>query len=299
MLCIAACASGDRSVVATVNGEPIYKSSLVNALNFELSKYSGKVSEDKEKVSALKKDLLERMIEQKLLFTLARNAGITVDENEQALANKEFKSRYTEATFQKMLELKGIKYDEWKRDRREELMGDKLVQKEVISKIEISEADINKYYRSHKKEFMHGDEVHARQILVDDPKLAEEIRKKAADGENFAALAQEYSVAPEGKRGGDLGWFARGIMPKAFDEACFPLPDGQISPVFKTEYGFHIFKVIERRGSKAIPLDEVKDKVITRIQQARVEEAFNEWYEPLRKKAKVEVNNKVFNEGAK
>ncbi len=292
---LAACGSGKGDIVAKVNGLPIYKQAFTKALDYEITKYPPKFAEDSVKFASLKRGLLEKMIKAKVIYSAAKGAGITISDNELAEENKQFKSRYTEATFQKMLEIKGIKYDEWKNERIEELAADKLIQRDVISKIDISDADILKYYKSHKNEFSHGDEVHARQILVEDPKLAADLYKRALAGENFAALAQEFSVAPEGKRGGDLGWFARGIMPKAFDEACFPLPADKISPIVKTEYGYHIFKVIEHREAKSAKLDEVKDKIIARLQQERSEDAFGKWYDPIRKKASVQIFDKVFN----
>ena len=160
---------------------------------------------------------------------------------------------------------------------------------ESQSPIDIDDAEVKKYYKRHIKEFSHGDEVHARQILVDNEKLAGELRTKAASGDNFAALSQEYSIAPESRRGGDLGWFPRGIMPRAFDEACFPLPAGYISQVVNTEFGYHIFKVVERRSSGTIKMEDVKDKIIARLKQEQIEKAFDAWFEPIRKKAKVEI----------
>lgn len=293
LLAIASCHAADGDIVAKAGDEPIYKARFENALKFELSKYDPKIINDPERIKAIKKTLLDEMIKAKILFSAAKNANIGAGPDELAQEYALHKSRYTEASFQKMLELKGIKHEDWKEDKKEEYIIDKLIQQEVISKINIADSDIKKYYNKHRKDFAHGDEVHARQILLDDAKQAEEILRKAAAGENFAALAQEFSIAPEGKRGGDLGWFKRGVMPKAFDEACFPLPTGSISPVVKTEFGYHIFKVLERRSEKTLPLDEVKDKVIARMQQERSEDAFNKWYEQIRSKTKVEIYENI------
>lgn len=282
--------TGGDEITARVNGEPIYKKELALALKFELTKYDPKIAEDLKRVDEIKKVLLDDLIKKRILYSAAKQTGITMTENELAQEYIQYKSRYTEATFQKMLELKGIKYEAWKEDKKREATIDKLIEQEVAAKIDISDSDIKKYYRRHQKEFSRGDEVHARQILVDDEKLAEQIHAKITAGENFAALAQEYSIAPEGKRGGDLGWFARGIMPKAFDEACFPLPASDISPIVKTEFGYHIFKVLERRGAESAKIEDVKDKIIARLKQEKIEEAFNKWYEPLKKKANVDIN---------
>ena len=277
--------------MATVGGERITGAEFVQALRSEMSKYDKKIiSENPARFEDIKRALLDDLVREHVLFVTAEGKGIAVDKNELENEYTRLKSRYTEATFQKMLELKGISYDQWKEDKRRALLVEKLLDRDVVSQIAVTDGDIKKYYNRHKKDFSHGDEVHARQILVDDLKLAEGIRVKALAGENFAALAQEHSIAPEGKRGGDLGWFQRGIMPKAFDEACFPLPTGEISPIVKTEFGYHIFKVIERRQSASARLEEVKDKIVARIRQEKIEEAFAKWYDAARRDVNVEVN---------
>lgn len=292
-LSLFACQAKGGDVVATVNGDDITEAELSRALTFELSKYGTGAVNDQEKLAKLKRSLLDEMIKNTVLYQRAAKEGLVIPDAELAEHLAQIKSRYTERTFRKLLELKGIDYGEWAEDKRRELMIDKLIRQEVISKIDIGDTDIQKYYKAHKKEFSHGDEVHARQIVVDDAAKAEELRAKAVAGENFAAMATEFSIAPEAKRGGDLGWFARGIMPKAFDEACFPLPTGDVSPVVKTEYGYHVFKAVERRGAKAVPMEEVKDKIVARLQQEKSEEAFNKWYEGVMKGANVKIDEQV------
>jgi len=295
-LCLAASsckASNNGQTVAKVNGETISANRLALALKFELSKYDPKVADDTKRVDALKKSLLDEMIKKRILVKAAERSGVALTDSELSEFYTYYKSRYTEGTFQKMLEFKGINYDEWKAEKKREAIIEKFLEKELVSKIDVTDTEIKKYYKQHMKDFSKGDEVRARQILVAYPKLASELREKASSGENFASLAQEYSMAPEGKRGGDLGWFSRGIMPKAFDEACFPLPAGEISPVVKTEFGYHIFKVMERRGSHSVKLEDVKDKIVARIKQQKMEVMFDKWYDELEIDADIHINEDV------
>lgn len=292
---LAACgpaAKKDSPVVATVNGENVYEEQLNQNLKFELSKYDIKIAEDPKRIETARRTVLDRMINDEILYQTAKKAGIIISNGEIDEDLKRYKSRYTEASFQKMLELKGIKYDQWREDKKRSIISDRLVEKEVVSKIDVSEAEIKKYYNARRKDFSHGEEIHARQILVDDAELAGRLRARLVAGENFAALAQEFSIAPEAKKGGDLGWFPRGRMPRAFDEACFPLPTGNISPVVKTEFGYHIFKVMGRREPASVKLEDVQDKIISRLKQEKMEESFNAWFEPIRKKAAVEIYEK-------
>ena len=87
--------------------------------------------------------------------------------------------------------------------------------------------------------------VQARHILVGDKNLAEEIKKKIDDGEEFSKLAEEFSECPSKKRGGDLGWFGKGAMVRPFEVAAFSADEGEIVGPVKTEFGYHIIYVYE------------------------------------------------------
>lgn len=87
--------------------------------------------------------------------------------------------------------------------------------------------------------------VQARHILVGTKELAEEIKKKIDDGEEFSKLAEEYSECPSKKRGGDLGWFGKGAMVRPFEVAAFTAKEGDIVGPVKTEFGWHIIYVYE------------------------------------------------------
>ncbi|MBJ78639.1 MAG: peptidylprolyl isomerase [Nitrospinae bacterium] len=87
--------------------------------------------------------------------------------------------------------------------------------------------------------------VQARHILVGKKELAEEVKKKIDDGEEFSNLAEEYSECPSKKRGGDLGWFGKGAMVRPFEVAAFSAEEGEIVGPVKTEFGWHIIYVYE------------------------------------------------------
>ena len=87
--------------------------------------------------------------------------------------------------------------------------------------------------------------VQARHILVGNKELAEKIKKKIDDGEEFSKLAEEFSECPSKKRGGDLGWFGKGAMVRPFEVAAFSADEGEIIGPVKTEFGYHIIYVYE------------------------------------------------------
>lgn len=90
-------------------------------------------------------------------------------------------------------------------------------------------------------------EVHAAHILVKTEKKAQEIKDKIAKGESFAELAKRKSECPSGKNGGDLGWFGKGRMVPAFEKAAFEAETGAVIGPVKTEFGWHLIKVLDKR----------------------------------------------------
>ena len=90
-----------------------------------------------------------------------------------------------------------------------------------------------------------SNKVHCAHILVEKLSLAQEIKIKIANGESFANLAKQYSIDSSKKRGGDLGFFGRGMMVQEFEKAAFVLEKGQVSDIVKTQFGYHIIKRLD------------------------------------------------------
>jgi peptidyl-prolyl cis-trans isomerase C len=89
------------------------------------------------------------------------------------------------------------------------------------------------------------EKVHCAHILVKTEKEAKTVLERLQKGEKFANIAKEVSLCPSGKRGGDLGTFSRGAMVKEFEKASFALQKGELSPLVKTKYGYHVIKRLE------------------------------------------------------
>ena len=116
--------------------------------------------------------------------------------------------------------------------------------------------------------------------------LLDQIRK----GASFEDLAKSHGRSPDARTGGDLGWFARGTMPKVFDEACFSLKPGQVSGIVQSSYGYHLFKLLGRRAPKKRGLDEVQKEVIRRAFLEKKAQAERQLLEQVRKSSKVQIN---------
>jgi len=154
------------------------------------------------------------------------------------------------------------------------------------------EQEINQYFNEHLDDFTIPEQIHARHILVGSEKLAWEVRKKLSKKNGtFEALAATYSLDDSNKsRGGDLNWFPRGIMVKAFEKASFSLKVNGISNPVKTQFGWHIIEVIGKRPSHTKSLDESRDEIISILQQQKL----NEWVGTLVNKANVTILKEAY-----
>lgn len=169
-------------------------------------------------------------------------------------------------------------------EKRDEMRRQRLIGDTSENVPAPSDADIRAYYEQHPAEFKSGEEVHVKQILVHDENIATEIDQKLHAGGSFEALSSQYSLAPNAKKGGEIGYVSRGELPKMFEDEIFALKPGSISGVIKTDSSFHIFKVEDRRPPGVIDLataspvirehlkdDAVRDRMAQLVGRARSE----------------------------
>lgn len=178
---------------------------------------------------------------------------------------------------------KGAGFDErmqyWRRRALREYYFEAELKKSV------TDADAKKFYDQQVGSAKPQEEVHARHILVDSETLAKELSEKISKGEDFVALAKEHSKDPGSKdEGGDLGYFGRGQMVPVFEETAFKLGKGEVSAPVKSQFGWHIVKVEDRRQRGAPPFDSIKERLIASMIHRKAQEVATD----LRSKAQLE-----------
>ena len=167
----------------------------------------------------------------------------------------------------------------WRRRALRDLYFDKAV------KGGVAEAEAKKFYDDQVKAIKPEEEVQARHILVEKKELAVELADKVKKGGDFAALAKEHSKDPGSKeQGGDLGFFGKGQMVPAFEDAAFKLTKGQVSEPIETQFGWHVIKVDEKRTRPVPTFDTVKERIMASLTQQKAQQIGTD----LRTKAKIE-----------
>jgi peptidyl-prolyl cis-trans isomerase C len=155
-------------------------------------------------------------------------------------------------------------------EKRDEMRRQKLISDLAADVPEAPDADVRDYYEKHPAEFRSGEEVHVRQILVHDEQIANDIVARLKKGEHFEDLSAQYSMAPNAKKGGDIGYVSRGELPKMFEDVIFALQPGQVSSVIRTDSTFHIFRVDERRRPGTIDLQTAAPVIRQRLREEAI-----------------------------
>ena len=238
----------ETKIVATVDGKPIFLSEIIGMAQRLPEQYR------KMSLEAVYPSLLTRAIDSKLVTLEGRRAGFSKD--------PDVKKRLL--------------------DVEDQIISEIFLTKTIGS--QVTEEALQKIYSETKSEMVSGDQIKARHILLDSEEKAMEIIKKLQAGGEFAKLASEYSTGPSAASGGDLGWFGEGQMVPEFSKAAFALNPGDIvtKPV-KTQFGWHIILVEDRKVSAPPSFDEAKEQLASTMSQKLLKELI----ETLRTKAKI------------
>ena len=288
--------------VAVVNGVVITRTQYDKELDVHrerISRQGKQISDDQ--VAELQKDILEGLIEREVLYQESQKAGIKITDQKVNEQLSGIKKRFpNEEEFKKALASMNLTEAEVREQIQRGLAIRELIDTKVANKIVITEEETKAYYTDNPQLFKKPAQVKASHILIkveptaDDAKKAaagkkiEEIQQKLKEGGEFAELAKEYSEGPSSTKGGDLGYFQRGQMVKAFEDTAFSMKANEISGRVETRFGYHLIKVYDKKPTQTLSYADVKDKIAQRLKQEKVEKDATRYVETLKKDAKVE-----------
>jgi peptidyl-prolyl cis-trans isomerase SurA len=306
-------------VMATVDGRKIFRSDVDKYYDNNVA--SAQQAPTGEQATALRLNILHQMIEDEIVMRRAEKLGLLATDDEVDRKYNEIKSPFTQEEFDKRLQDKKITVADFKRDIRRSITVEKVLNKEVSSKINITDQDITDYYNAHKAEFnLIEPQYHLAQIMVtpmpnpqahnqndkaqnesDARKKIQMIANRLDSGDDFATLAMKYSEDPETSgNGGDLGTVPesglKGTDPATRD-AVMKLKPGQYSPIItvvnpqtRQAFGFRIVKLVakEPAGQRELADPRVQQAIRTQLHDRREQLLKAAYYEVLRDSAKVE-----------
>ncbi len=248
----------DSPVLAKINDTTITKEAFLEEMNRIPEWARGRFQTEEGK-----KQFLDELIKKELIYQDAKRNGLHRDD--------EFKDKVEE--FKKMTLVKTV------------------LEKEVEGKARIDSQAAKEFYDNNPDNFIIGREVRASHVLVETEEDANKIYERIQKGENFSALAKEFSKdTGSAKKGGDLGFFGRGKMVPEFERVAFSLKVGEVSKPVSTRFGFHIIKVTDKKGGRQGEFEEVKNALAKRLVMDQQKDIFETYVNSLKKNAKIETN---------
>jgi len=288
-------------IAAIVNKKVITDSQLETAKQQILAQGGFSVGEDEK---ARREKVINFLVEKELVRQRAEDSGILVtsDELDAALADIAQRNNFlSDDQLKTAVKQEGRVWDDFLEDIRGQIKVAKLINREVRSKVQVSDDEIRSYYDEHADDFVQAPETaHIRQILLKVKQDAAEpevqavkaqaltILEELRSGADFATLAAQFSEHPSAKSGGELGTFKRGELAAPFDIA-FTMNAGEISEPVRSEQGFHLIYVEEKTGGEQASYEKAAGLIQRKLSEERSNALYKEWVDELRARAFVEI----------
>jgi len=293
-------------IVAIVNSDIV----TLYELNQSLQPYAERIkklgySSNKEHKMLFKvrEEIIKKLVDEKIENQQVKRFNIVVSDQEADNTIERIKeiNYFTDEDVRKGLKEEGLTMDEYRESLKKQLLRAKLVNREVKSKIVITNEDIKTYYDSHSEKYGGETKYHLRNILMRIDPLADAIEKrrvkeemeavlaKIKDGEPFENMVAVYSESPLASEGGDLGLFALDKLSPALREAVKDLKAGELTPVLDTEHGYQLFLLQEVIQTPVKPLEKVTPEIEKILFDKIVNERFRAWLEELREHSYIKI----------
>ncbi len=278
-----------NAVVVQVNEHKLTTKKMAELLARQLKSLDALAAKDPINLSRAKEEIVRTFIINSISKDYAKSFGIVVSDAEiDAEVNATRATYPDDLSFRRELAQENLSLNDWRDEISTSLLSKKVFLKvgEKIKKP--TDVEIRSYFEKNKEHYRRKDRIFLRQIVLDDLTKAQTVREEVAKKKDFSELAKKYSVSPEGKQGGVVGWIERGSV-DIFDKA-FQLPLGGVSQVLESAYGFHIFKTERRAASGIASLDEVRPQIIDLLQAQKEQIEFMGWLDKQLRSVRVLKN---------
>ena len=265
--------------IAIINGRQVTREKFTS---FVLLRKEGVGSED---LHVPKHELFREFVIQQLVLQEAARKGVWVDEDEakQQLRNWLPEDQVSSPALTELA--------------RDFLRSQEFLHESIHLQVQLSLQELRNYYRDHQDKFVVEDGVHLLEILVDDSDLARQLHDqlRPGDARTFKRVANLHSQGARAEKGGDLGVFRRGELPEEFEKVIFSLKPGQVSSVFESNHGFHIFMIEEFIRRHPQKFYEVQKEIFERLTAEKERAVLDQYLTRLIRNASIQVHDESLN----
>jgi len=279
--------------VVKVNSRVLTLKDFSNQVGRKLKDLDALSAKSVETVRFVKEEIIRSFITRSLILDYAASKNLTVSSVELDQEVKAVRATYPDdVTFRRTLAEESISFSEW-----QEQLRARLIEKKVFSLISENirpptQEQLNQYYLQNKDSFKTKERIYIRQILVEEQGKAEHLKSELRK-QKFETLAQKYSIAPEAKSGGVVGWIGKGEVD--FFDPLFSYKIGAPGPVFKSPFGYHIVVVERRSPPSTQSFEEVKPRIMRQIYSLKEQALFTEWLDAQLRSSRVSRDNNLIN----
>ena len=247
-------------------------------------------SDKKELTADEKTAIANQLVNAHLLLMAGKESDVEVTSEELETNFTNFKAQYaSEEEFAEALERVNDTEESIKEKLNENILLHKYLSEKFYTKVSVSDEDAEIFYRENEAQFISPDQVQASHILVKEENEASDIKAKLDSGDNFEELAKEFSKCPSGAKGGDLGYFGKGQMVPEFEQAAFSLNPGEVTGPVKTQFGYHMIKLVDKKESEKQTFESVKENIKAYIGKGIADQMITDKINELRENAEIEI----------
>ncbi len=292
-----------EQLIAVVDGEPYTLSEISNYAKNKMGRSFP--SGDLNQINADDREVLEQFLTEKLLEAETREQGIKITDEgiDQYIEQVKKTNRLSDEDFKTILGREGQTFASYRAAVKTEMEKSELINRQVRKKINITDEDVERYYKINMKKYRSEARARLRHILLALSERASadhvqavmakagELYKRIMEGEDFAILAKEFSAGAGQASGGDIGWVRRGTLIQGLEDVAFKkLAVGEVSEPFRTSMGMHIVKLEAYDPGRDLPLATVAPKIREELQTKSLDERFQRWLKTdLRRKHSVDL----------
>lgn len=251
----------------------------------------------------LKNAIIDNFIQELLLIERAKELGFSVGKEEikkafDILAEKN--NMPDGETFLKAAEESGVPREVMEEKIRKEVLIEKVLGSEILPAHDLTDFELKEHYEKIKENYKEKEKVHLKEIILLDQKKMEEkikaIEEEIKNGKKFEEIAEKYSEAPTGKKGGDIGNVETEGLSNEIMNALKEIKEGQVSKPIYTKYGVHFIYFVEKIPESFIPYEKVKDEVRDSYKKTKYEETVKKYIENLKTRYLVQINKELLEE---
>ena len=273
-----------------VNSHILTAKDLAITLARRLKPLDALAAKDPVIVSQAKEKVIRDFIVQSVIDDYAKINNISIPESDLDKEVTLARSNYPDdLSFRRVLAQEDLSMSEWRNQLRASLVTAAVFKRLREKAVAPTDIEIRRYYEENKERYRRKERIFLRQIVLDDLTKAQALHEELVKKKDFAKLASSFSVSPEAKNGGAVGWVEKGSV-DIFDKA-FLLPLGGLSQVLESNYGFHIFKVERRAPAGLASIDEVRPEIVAALKSKKEQVDFLGWLDKQIRQTRVLRNN--------